>query len=84
MYSNNDNDIAFQELWRKKFGNLTDVSQQDNFTRYGPEGCARLDRIYAPGSLFPSSLWRVKSYIVEDTQRLCCLTDSTRHTGLDG
>jgi len=61
--SNNSNDIAFQDLWRAKFGNLTDVSQQDNFTRFGSDGCARLDRVYVTGSLFPSSLFRVKSSV---------------------
>ena len=62
----NYSDIQFQELWRSKFGNLTDISQQDNFTRFGPGGCARLDRIYATGSLFPASLFNVKSFVIEE------------------
>ena len=65
-----DSDELVHNIWLKYFGHFTDVSQLTSYTQFGPEHCARLDRVYCEASKLPSSMFKVRSSVLPNFRNL--------------
>ena len=52
------------------FPDWVDVSQQTSMTQFGPEHCARIDRIYCQAHRVPESFFRISSTVVAGFREL--------------
>ena len=59
-----------QMLWVDTFGNFGDISQSTAMTYFGPDHCARLDRVYVNLVHVPPDLFKVRSWIMPGFREL--------------